>query len=91
MSAYPRDEAWDNDDGKDNPRLKDGDRVVLGLATLDDLGRVVPAGTEGVVAWARTPRVFERKEFRPAHFFANVDTREGVRVRVPHSALRVLK
>lgn len=92
------DEAWLNDAGSDNQRLKDGALVRLRYATVGDPphgcrshGLMVPAGSTGIVAYARTPRVC-RKTGSTVLYFANVDvnTELGIsRVRVPHSALRI--
>lgn len=95
-SSRDRDPAWEADNGLDNPRLADGDRVTLVHATLGDFSRglfLVPAGTEGVVVCAKTARVWVRKG-RKARYFANVDVEiEGVRgrCRVPHNALQKVR
>ena len=83
------DEAWDHDDHKTQCQLMDGDRVLLVRQTRGDGGRGyanIPAGVEGVVIHARTPRVHG-----PGVWFANVDViceSALFRVRVPHNALR---
>lgn len=89
-------EAWAKDARETNYRLKDGDKVVLRHATIADGGAelhstCVPAGAEGVVTRARTPRVTRRRG-QGSLYFANVKVvaPNGVTlaVRVPHSALR---
>lgn len=97
---YATDEAWDNDGGIDNARLKNGDRVRLLYSTVGDpprgcrgFGVIVPAGSEGVVSYARTARV-SRKRNHDREYFANVDVDTELgssRVRVPHNALKVVK
>ena len=93
-----RDEAWNNDNRKTNPKLKDGDRVRLKFDTIQDgcipyeFRLLVLAGTEGTVTVARTPRVYGDG------WFANVDvgdidphSRIGrkIRIHVPHNSLEV--
>lgn len=85
-----------------NYRLKDGDVVQL-LATASVDGYLfdpatnqstwdrmcVLAGTSGIVAIARTPRVCSVKG--ESLYFANVDVQlmgETLRIRVPHRAVR---
>jgi len=97
--AFPegeRDPAWVDDDGLDNPRLKDGQRVRLRVAAKGEFAYDtvrVPAGTEGRVVCARTARVYVRPG-RKGHYFANVEIEadgQTGRVRVPHHALTIVR
>lgn len=99
LPAFPagaRDPAWAADDGLDNPKLRDGQRVRLVVDTKGEFAYDtvrVPAGTEGRVACARTPRVYVRAG-RKGHYFANVDIEvdgQTGRVRVPHHALTIVR
>ena len=78
---------------KTNPKLKDGDTVFLTEDMDVETGRgvitILPAGTEGVVVDARTPKVRQLPGTSP--YFANVDCNIGncvVRVRPYHYQLR---
>lgn len=79
------DQAWHHGDGRTNYRLKDGDRVMLLFPTSNDQG-LVEAGVHGTVVHARTPKVARKRGTSP--YFANVDLDNGIRIRVPHGALK---
>lgn len=87
VSRHWIDAAWDLDDGKSNPSIRDGGVVKLLRDTKGECGRGyfhIPAGAEGVVVKARTPRV------SADGCFANVDVTidgEKYRIRVPHNAI----
>lgn len=88
------DEAWGKDDQKTNYRLRDGQLVILKTSTRGECSRgyaTIPAGTKGVVARARTPRVTSPTGHG---YFANVDVEiEDIRfrIRVPHNAVKVAR
>jgi len=88
---YWEDEAWKNDNRRSNAKLTDGANVTLRYATRGQGSRryaVIPAGTNGVIIHARTPRVTG-----PGGVFANVDVLadgDKYRVRVPHNALTMV-
>jgi hypothetical protein len=90
------DPAWDKDTEGTNYRLKDGDSVELKSDARGDFSNgcfMVPAGTKGLVAIARTPRVLSHAGTKSL-YFANVDVeidgRKG-RIRVPHGALQIVR
>lgn len=95
MASRGEDPAWKDDTKATNYRLKDGDSVELKIATKGDFSKgnfLVPSGTKGVVAVARTPRV--RCGNIKSVYFANVDIEiDGIkgRIRVPHGVLRILR
>jgi hypothetical protein len=88
--------AWEQDTKPTNYRLKDGDTVELLADAKGDFSNgnfLVPPGTHGVVAIARTPRVFTRAENKSL-YFANVDVQidgKKGRIRVPHGVLRIIQ
>lgn len=97
--AKAADPAWAADDGATNYRLRDLQRVVLQYMTVADSstgGVLLGAGSEGVVIWARTPRVMQPRVRRPCTFlyFANVEFTHdsGIyRARVPHNAIKATR
>lgn len=81
------DPAWQPQFCNTSSSLKNGDTC---LTVCDTAGQgrsqnvIVPAGTLVTLVNARTPCVVDRG----MSVFANADTADGFRIRVPHGALR---
>lgn len=84
-----KDEAWELGDGKTNKLLKVGSRVELIFNTIADR-KEIQKGEIGTVVYPLTPKVFKRNK-NSSDYFANVDLDNGIRIRVPHGALKIIK
>jgi hypothetical protein len=96
LASRSEDPAWEGDTKRTNYNLVEGDVVRLLSDTKGNFSYgtyLVPTGTLGKVAFARTPRVVRGKNTKSA-YFANVevviDGQVG-RIRVPHGTLKIVR